>query len=72
MMESPVHAQDYYEAGYARLVDKGSVFYALDITGLNWTEIDTAEDFEAANTMFSKPVTTVSRGQQRALDETAG
>ena len=69
MMENPLQAQDRCEAAYARLVDKGSKFYAFDITGLNWTKIDTAEGFEAANTMFKTPVTTVSRGQQRALDE---
>ncbi len=55
----------HYEAAYARLVDKGTVIHALDITGLKWTEIDTAEDFAAANAMFGSPVTTVSRGQQR-------
>jgi len=71
MMESAAHAQDYYEAAYARLVDKGVPFHALDITGLNWTEIDTLEDFAAANAMFVSPITTVSRGQQRALDEAA-
>jgi choline kinase len=71
MMEVRAHYQDYYEAAYARLVDKGSVFRALDITGLNWTEIDTAEDFAAANAMFGTPITTISRGQQKAIDEAA-
>lgn len=71
MMESHAHLQDYYEAAYARLVDKGTIFHALDITGLNWTEIDTAEDFAAANAMFGSPITTMSRGQQRVLDEAA-
>ena len=69
MMESPSNMQEYYEAAYARLVDKGTPFYALDITGMNWNEIDTPEDFAAANAMFGTPVTTVSRGQQRAIDE---
>ncbi len=71
MMKRQAHLQDYYEAAYARLVDKGTIFHALDITGLNWTEIDTAEDFAAANAMFGSPVATVSRGQQRALEEAA-
>ena len=71
MMESHAHLQDYYEAAYARLVDKGTIFHALDMTGLNWTEIDTAEDFAAANAMFGSPITTISRGQQRVLDEAA-
>jgi choline kinase len=69
MMQSPRHAQDYYEAAYARLIEKSIPFHALDITGLQWTEIDTAEDFAAANAMFGSPITAVSRGQQRALDE---
>lgn len=71
MMESKAHAQEYYEAAYERLVGKGLPFHTLDITGLPWTEIDTVEDFSAANAMFGTPVTTVSRGQQRALDEAA-
>jgi choline kinase len=71
MMEKRAHFQDYYEAAYERLVAKGLHFHTLDITGLNWTEIDTAEDFAAANAMFRSPVTTISRGQQQALDEAA-
>lgn len=69
MMVIPGNAQDYYEAAYERLVEKDTVFHALDITGLNWTEIDTAEDFDAANAMFGSPITTVSREQQRALEK---
>ncbi|MEM5522327.1 phosphocholine cytidylyltransferase family protein [Sulfitobacter sp. AS59] len=69
MMENYANLQEYYEAAYARLVGQGVVFRALDITGLNWTEIDTAEDFAAANAMFGSPVITISRGQQRAIDE---
>jgi choline kinase len=69
MMESKAHAQDYYEAAYERLVGKGIPFHAIDITGLDWTEIDTVEDFDAANAMFRTPVVTISRGQQRGIDE---
>ncbi len=69
MMESPAHYQAYYEAAYERLLASGTIFHALDITGLDWTEIDTPADFAAANAMFGSPVTTVSRGQQRAMDE---
>ncbi|MGJ8544845.1 MAG: sugar phosphate nucleotidyltransferase [Sulfitobacter sp.] len=71
MMQSPARYQDYYEDAYARLVASGTIFHALDITGSNWTEIDDAKDFAAANAMFGSPVTTVSRGQQRATDEAA-
>jgi choline kinase len=69
MMESPAHAQDYYEAAYERLLHNGMPFHAIDITGLNWTEIDTSDDFAAANAKFRLPITTVSRGQQFAIDE---
>lgn len=71
MMKSRAHAQDYYEAAYGRLVGKGIPFHAIDITGLDWAEIDTGEDFDAANAMFRTPVATVSRGQQQAIDEAA-
>lgn len=69
MMESRASFKDSYDAAYERLVDKGMPFHAMDITGLNWTEIDTGEDFAAANAMFRSPIMTVSRGQQRVLDE---
>tara|TARA_R110002124_G_scaffold258867_1_gene424624 strand:+ start:442 stop:1260 length:819 start_codon:yes stop_codon:yes gene_type:complete len=68
MMDSPANARAHYEAAHARLVE-GIPFHALDITGMKWTAIDTPEDFAAANAMFGTPITTVSRGQQRALDE---
>ena len=71
MMENREHFQDYYEAAYARLVVQGTVFRALDITGVNWTEIDTATDYAAANAMFGTPISTISRGQQKAIDEAA-
>ena len=71
MMESRGNLQAYYEAAYAQMVDKGMQFHALDISGLDWTEIDTAKDFAAANAMFRSPVTTISRSQQKVLDEAA-
>jgi len=71
MMESRNHFQDYYEAAYERLVVKGTAFRALDITGLSWTEIDTAQDYAAANAIFGTPISTISRAQQRTIDEAA-
>ncbi len=71
MMASQSHLQEYYEAAYARLINKGTKFHVLDISGLNWTEIDTADDFATANEMFGLPITTVSRSQQNSLDEVA-
>lgn len=55
MMGEAVHLQDYYEAAYERLMTQGTRFHALEITGLNWTEIDTHEDFAAAKQMFDGP-----------------
>lgn len=71
MMENPGNLKAPNEAAYARLVDKGTVVDVLDITGLQWTAIKSTEDLGTANRMFQSPITTVSRGQQRALDEDA-
>ena len=71
MMEDKAHSQEYYEAAYERLLAKAAHFHALDISGLNWTEIDTAEDLAAADALFGSPVTTISRSQQKALDDAA-
>lgn len=49
MMVSKAHLQDYYEAAYERLIARDIAFHAVDISGLNWIEIDTQEDFTAAN-----------------------
>jgi choline kinase len=52
MMEHQRHLQDYYEGAYERLIDRGVPFHAVDITGLPWTEIDTQQDYDAANALF--------------------
>ena len=49
MMSHDAHQQDYYEAAYERLIERGADFRALEIMGLIWTEIDTHDDFAAAN-----------------------
>lgn len=54
MMEDGQNYQEYYEAAYERLIDKNVPFYALDISGLKWTEIDTKEDFITAEKIFNK------------------
>ncbi|MDA8605303.1 phosphocholine cytidylyltransferase family protein, partial [Gammaproteobacteria bacterium] len=41
MMKDEQYHQEYYEAAYERLIEKDVPFYALDISGLRWTEIDT-------------------------------
>ncbi|NIA68832.1 phosphocholine cytidylyltransferase family protein [Pelagibius litoralis] len=55
MMADDAHQQDYYEAAYERLMAQGTAFHALEITDLNWTEIDTHDDFATANSLFSVP-----------------
>ncbi len=54
MMEDGQHHQEYYEAAYERLIEKNVPFYALDISGLKWTEIDTKEDFIKAEKIFNE------------------
>lgn len=54
MMEDEQNHQEYYEGAYERLIAKGVPFHALDISGLKWTEIDTKEDFAAAERIFSQ------------------
>jgi len=51
MLDAENH-QEYYEAAYERLIAKAVQIFALDITGLRWTEIDTKEDFQIAEKLF--------------------
>ncbi len=53
MMMDEKNYQEYYEGGYERLIEKNIPFYALDISGLKWTEIDTREDFIMAEKIFA-------------------
>jgi len=46
MMQDKTNYQEYYEGAYDRLIEKNVNFYALDISGLKWVEIDTREDFD--------------------------
>lgn len=54
MMQNEKKHQEYYEAAYARLMEKKVLFYALDISGLRWAEIDTKEDFATAKKIFNQ------------------
>lgn len=54
-----------------RLLTTGMAFKAIDVTGLNWTDINTPQDYVAAEGLFGLPVATVSRNQQKASDEAA-
>jgi choline kinase len=53
MMQDSQNHQEYYEAAYERLIEKNVPFYALDISGLKWIEIDTKEDFITAKKIFN-------------------
>lgn len=61
MMQKEALHQDYCEAAYERLMSDDVAFHAVDITGLNWVEIDTHDDFEAANQMFANPMNASAR-----------
>lgn len=52
MMEDHQNHQKYYESAYETLIEKNVPFHAVDITGLNWTEIDTQEDLTTAEKLF--------------------
>ncbi len=54
MMQDPANHQRYYEVAYDMIVRAGEPFKALDITGLNWVEIDTLEDYEQAQRLFGQ------------------
>lgn len=58
MMANESQHKKYYEAAYERLIIKRVAFHAVDITGLDWIEIDTLDDFDAANRIagFEAPV----------------
>jgi choline kinase len=48
----------YYEAGFQKLMDGGVPFWAVDLRGTRWTEIDTKSDLRRARALFkqsSKP-----------------
>ena len=53
MMQDKKNNQEYYEDAYERLIEKNVPFYALDISGLKWVEIDTREDFDLGIKVFS-------------------
>ncbi|MGY9003202.1 MAG: phosphocholine cytidylyltransferase family protein [Rhodospirillales bacterium] len=52
MMTRVENHQEYYEGAYELLMAKDIPFHALDITGLKWSEIDTKQDFDAAEKLF--------------------
>jgi choline kinase len=53
LMQDPANYKEYYDDSYTTLVANGSPFAAVDITGLKWVEIDTHEDYDRAQQLFS-------------------
>ena len=53
-MQYKKHHQEYYEGAYEKLIEKDVPFYALDISGLKWVEIDNREDFDLGIKIFNK------------------
>ena len=52
MMANGDNHQEYYESAYERLIERHVPFHALDISGLSWTEIDTKDDLDKAQSIF--------------------
>ncbi len=52
MVADPANHQSYCEVAYDAIVQAGEPFKALDITGLDWVEIDTLEDYQLAQRLF--------------------
>jgi choline kinase len=52
LMKDDVNLQEYYDDSYTTLVHNGVPFYAIDITGLKWVEIDTPQDYARAQQLF--------------------
>lgn len=52
MMRSDNNLRQYYEGAYERLIANDIDFHAVDITALNWTEIDTRQDYDTAERIF--------------------
>jgi choline kinase len=55
MMEDINNHQKYYESAYERIISKGMIFNIINITGLNWVEIDTLKDLKNAQLIFRDP-----------------
>ena len=53
LMQDEANYKEYYDDSYTTLVEKGVSFHAVDITGLKWVEIDTHQDYQKAQQLFS-------------------
>jgi choline kinase len=70
MMAREENFQENYKTAYDNLIASGIAFHAIDISSLNWTEINTRDDFKAANIMFKKPaiINTRAKSHNHLLD----
>lgn len=48
MMQDSANYEEYYEAAYSKLVQGDFPFFAIDITGKKWCEIDNIGDYNEA------------------------
>lgn len=54
LMKNEKNYQEYYDDSYTTLVKKGIKFKAIDISGLDWVEVDTFEDYQKLIKLYSK------------------
>jgi choline kinase len=53
LMADEANHQKYYESAYDQIVQAGEPFRVVDITGLQWVEMDTLEDYHQAIDYFA-------------------
>lgn len=53
LMQNKSNFNEYYDDQYGVLSAQGTPFYACDISGFNWAEIDTHEDYRLAQELFT-------------------
>ncbi len=53
LLKKQSNHQEYYDDSYTTLVQKGFPFYAIDISNLDWVEIDTLADYKTALKLFT-------------------
>ena len=70
MMAKEANFQANYKTAYDSLIANGITFHAIDISSLNWKDVNTRDDFKAANLMFKKPtiINTRAKSHNHLLD----
>lgn len=53
MMETSNNHQNYYEVAYDQIIRDDAKFKTVDITGLQWVEMDNLKDYKLAQAYFS-------------------